>query len=231
MRILIFIIFIFLNILPYTYEVKAASYKSLQKKCKKIMIENHPKINVFYNFGNLQINENKNSNEIKKISEKYSPKIDLTINGYTLLNHYNKINLSAKRVLLDDTNYCIYPESINYFIGYENNIMYLSSEMKKDSCQYQQVKRHEEAHVDYAHTILLFSAKAIKNKIQQITLNLKPIVSTNYKENHAQTFIDIYDNLLQPTLTLFQGALSEQQKKLDTLENYKFETSICLKNN
>lgn len=227
MRIINFIVLFILSTLSYSYEVNAASYRSLQRKCENIMKDNPTKIRVYYNFGNLYIDETKTTDQIKEIYKQHIRETNLTVNGVTLFNEYNKMNLSAKQVPLDDNYYCIYPETINYFIGYEDTKLYLSSEMLKDSCRYNQVKRHEENHIDFAHITLLISAKSIKNKLQEITKELKPTISNDPQENQAQVFIKIYNDLLQPTINVFRGALVQQQQQLDTLENYEYETSIC----
>ena len=229
MKILFVIIFTILSTLPYSYKVNAASYHSIQKKCKQIKNENPAKINVFYNFGTLRIDEEHDSNQVKTICNKNLNTKLSTIYGCTLFNEYNRMNLSAKMVHLDDDYYCVYPESINYFIGYENSTIYLSSNLKKNSCNYNIVKRHEEAHIDFAHTILLSSAVNLKKKITQITQTIEPIISDDHEVNHAETFTEKYNTLLRPTIHLFRGAIKEQNKKLDDTENYKYESSLCNK--
>lgn len=210
-------------------DADAASRSFLLQKCQETMAENPPDVEVVYSFGNLEYDDTIKTADLRKNYAELFPErtSKQTVYGLTYYDIYEKIGVSLKYEPVSDKYRCFYPTRVVLVVGYENTKIYLDSAMEKDSCLYRRSLRHEQMHVDLAHTSLKLYAMALKARINAIINEAGPQISQDDPEEITDSFIQEYQIRLTAFSELFKATLVEYQFKMDSEENYLAEQKLC----
>ncbi len=208
----------------------AASYETMMRKCRKKMTEEPSQISVLVNYGKLRYDFSKDAGELEAMFKKLNPDAPIVgkIHGLTDISPLAAIDVNVSRQLINDNYICTIPQSVTIHLQYQNPTVYILKSLRKGSCPYRLALRHEQAHLDIGFTAMTLLGKIIKNKLPEIIDEIGPrITPVKDESNIAAKLSSDYQNYLMPTLDLFQNSLIEQQKALDTAENYQKESKIC----
>ena len=126
---------------------------------------------------------------------------------------------------------CLVPETLEVSLGYRQPIIYLLSDLKKGSCEYNLVLRHEQQHQQISVMVLEHFAPQIYKAMAQKLAQSVPVSVKNDAE------ADVLTEALNEEYWQYFSALTEQlrdvllkeQKKLDSRQNYEYEDKLCSK--
>lgn len=212
--------------------VRADSYEYSYKQCKDVMQNNPPKINIIYNYGNLEYDTSKNQDELLQMFAEVEPgKEAHNINGLTALSPHISMKTSVKYDNLDSGRYCFYPQNVEVKLWYEPKVYILNS-LEPGSCRFNVTVRHEQTHLDLGHLALYVFALQVQDKLPQIINEVGPRVEAdnNKSENLsviAQYLNQDYHKQLEKLFLQFKDNLDEQNAIIDSIENYQQETMLC----
>lgn len=226
---LVYIAFICGILFSVTGEAAALSRASLKKKCREMMKANPPEISVIYNYGQLSYDKTKTTEEIAKIYRD-SAKTEETlgkVQGLTLTNYYEQVFYYGRYEPLPDNFLCHFPAKVEVRIGYKNPVVYLASSLEEGSCEYKRVLRHEQTHLDFAHKSLGLYALILKKKIKDVVDTTGVKISRDVPAKVSGEFVKDYQLQLSALTELFSNVRNQQQKLIDTKENYLKEEMIC----
>lgn len=143
-------------------------------------------------------------------------------------------NIAIKQVILkrlDDNYSCLMPEEIEVFVGYKDPVVYVSNKYDKQSCEFSQIIRHEQVHQRINKLTLDYFLPLIDKAIRNAILEVKAVkVMTNNRNDIDQGYKDLftfYRSRLDPILDEFFKARDNEQKKLDNINSYQHDWSIC----
>lgn len=218
MKKLFFILIFCLNFLP-VQDLSA---------CPK---NNHtPKINLYTSYGKLTYDNSKNNAQITEIASKYGIlEKGIFASGLSTIDINLDIVLKTSGEELPDKSICVYPENIDFTISFSSPVIYISDQLKPNSCEYNLVLRHEQTHQQINSSALDFFLPLFRSAANKIAQNLKPIkIQNNSEINKASNQLTLeFNEKLTPLLNFFKKQILQEQLKLDNNENYKNESLIC----
>jgi len=168
------------------------SFSYSVKECKEWVAQNPTKIEVVYNYGELQYNYDKSPVEIKKIYLEDNPggKIE-RIRGLTQLSPRAEVGINPEAVKLESGRYCSYPKEIIVKLSY-TPMVYVSNKLEKDSCDFNLTVRHEQTHLDFGHQALKEFAQKINSELPKYIETTGPFVSKDDYEDDVQKVLKTY---------------------------------------
>ena len=189
-----------------------------------------PKITLYSSFGKLKINEEKNTKQITEISKKLNiHENNYLLSGLTTSNIKLNVITKTSGFLSKNNKICIIPENIDIYLTIDSPTIYISKDIKSNSCEYNLTKYHEITHhliniKTFEYYLPLFKIAAEKT-IKQIPAT---IISNPNNINEATTNLSKqYSKQLSIFVNFINQEMQKQQKFLDSKENYEFETKIC----
>lgn len=218
---------LFLSFLLLPLSARAASYEYDLKKCREMMQETPPDVQIVYNFGELKYDFSKTDKEIRKVAESQKIKVPLfgKMRGLTSLSPSIEIATEMGARMLPDGRYCVYPSIINIKTWY-TPVVYIDKDIPKDSCKYKLTLRHEQTHLDIAHYVFLVFVQALKVQIPQIIQRVGPFVDSE-TEGVAEKKNQEYAGQIKGVFDVFVNALAQKNGEIDTKENYIREDNFC----
>ncbi len=211
-------------------DVYAASLSSATRVCQREAKQNEPVIVIKYNYGELQINHEKDADELKKTMSKLYPlEVKHTLNGLTSLSPYVVVESEIMQ-----TNalghYCYYPQTINIIIGYEP-VVYIRNDLAEGSCRYNVTMRHEQTHLDIGYLSLQHFLQKVKKNFPQMVRDAGVIVkSQSAKSSADETSAELnarYRKQIGILFDRFVRDMIKQQMRIDTAGSYTFEGNLC----
>lgn len=139
-------------------------------------------------------------------------------------------SLSAKvDAIPNNGGYCVLLQEINLDVGYDDIIVYIDKNFPENSCPYKTTLAHEKTHVGIHHTALDFYAPYIGEATYEASQKVKPIFTNSLQEANTITagFAEQIGQEIKPVVDFFLNARNEENKKLDTPENYKYTQNMC----
>lgn len=214
--------------------VKSASASTLDELCDEIYKNNPPKFFITYNFGQLKYDGTKTSAELEKIYKTINSENNAShnINGLTYLEPNVTTTVRLNSQALDKAHYCFYPEEVNIKAWY-NPTVYISNSLKSGSCRFNVTVRHEQTHLDLGHYALYLFAKSLRRNEGEIVSSVKPIVEsiTTFDGNRVvKEMTDAYHDRVKIYFEEFKKNLEKYNNIIDTSDNYRQETQLCLPN-
>lgn len=191
---------------------------------------NTPKINLYTSYGKLTYDNSKNNAQITEIASKYGIlEKGIFASGLSTIDINLDIILKTSGEELPDKSICVYPENIDFTISFSSPVIYISNQLKPNSCEYNLVLRHEQTHQQINSSALDFFLPLFKIAANKIAQNLKPIkIQNNSEINKASNQLTLeFNEKLTPLLNFFKKQILQEQLKLDNNENYKNESLIC----
>ncbi len=132
---------------------------------------------------------------------------------------------------LDNDYSCIMPEEIEIFIGYKNPLIYVSNKYDPQSCEFSQIIRHEQVHQRINKLTLEYYLPLLNKTLRNAIDEVKAVkIRTNDETDKQRGFKDLYayyHSRIDPILNEFKKARDNEQKKLDNMNSYEHDWSIC----
>ena len=197
-------------------------------ECSNIQI--NPKVTVLSSYNKLTIDKTKTKQEVTTLAKENNHlENGVFANGLSNTNIKFYIELKTSSIKTDNSKYCIIPDEVTVFLGFDSPIIYISKELQEGSCEYNIVLNHEKTHQQINKKILDFYLPLFKSASTTIIKNTKAFYTENISDNEKilQDYIAIYNQKLTPLVDFIKNEIITEQKKLDNPENYKYESLIC----
>ena len=217
-------LFFILTILFFSHiEVSSA-----QTKCDQITYT--PKLIFSTSYGKLRYDNSKGMKELTQLSQKHGmAEHGMFAAGLATVKVAWEVSVSTLVKKLDNKKNCVLPATVEVFIGYEEPTIYLSRDLKPDTCEYNVVLRHEQTHQQINKAALEYYIPELKHHVKKITHNIKPIEIKRTSETEVATgyLTQQYIESIYPLVEAFKRELVKEQNKLDNHSNYKLEGDLC----
>lgn len=131
--------------------------------------------------------------------------------------------------VLDENDICVIPVKVNIFIGYENPVIYISKDLKPETCEYNIVLRHEQTHQQINKLALEYFVPRLKKAVEAIAKDVKPVGIerlSQIDETNEQISKE-YIREISPLVEHFKKELLKEHGKLDNQANYDHESDMC----
>jgi hypothetical protein len=207
--------------------------KQYEEECLAIIEK--PKIRLMSSYGKLRYNYEKDSAFLRKETEKMYKEQGLELPeefepmGLTRIRDGFEVKMEVGTVGVSHGYQCIYPESIDVFVGYYFPVVYIAKELAKESCMYDLTLRHEQVHLRIfveALDYFLPKFKKIVNGARD-KLGVKIVERNMDAKLAAEEYNDMYIKYFENIVNKWRKAVSAEQMKLDSVENYILEAKIC----
>ena len=207
------------------------SVSNLQAKgCPSLNEE--PEIEYYTSYGQLGYDFKKNQLQITKLARQHNIiERGMFASGLAIADIQWEISLSTKGTLQEDGSACIAPVKINLFIGYNSPMIYVANHLKKGTCEYDVVLRHEQTHQQINKKALEYFHRYFYKQAQKIAQEIKPIKIKSFTQEEinraTEEITQHYSQKLTPVLEHFKQELKIEHSKLDNPENYGLESLLC----
>ncbi len=189
-----------------------------------------PKIEFYTSYGKLQYDFTKSIEEITSMTKKTELKEKgLFASGLTAIKINMDISLNSTVKQLNKKTYCIYPKDVKLSIYYKDPTIYIANSLKPNTCEYNVVLRHEQAHVQINKTALDYFIPLFHKAAIEIFKSIKTreVNSKLQTKQASQEIAEEFDLKFTPIYNYFKQQIFTEQQKLDNDNNYKYESSIC----
>lgn len=229
MKKLLLMFTVIIGLMP-SAEVNAASLRFAKQACKKELLNNPPQIEIKYNYGELKINHEKTAEQlVEMMDEMYPLKVTHKLNGLTSLSPYTIVESNIAGTGVSGYR-CYYPQKVSVIIGYEPTV-YISNDLKKDTCRYDVTMRHEQTHLDIGYLSLNKFLQTVKEEfpkiVDKVGVKVLPASSKITADEASTELNDKYRQRMGKLFDLFVKYMTNQQMKIDSVAGYEFESSLC----
>ncbi|MBQ7659226.1 MAG: hypothetical protein IJS26_00575 [Alphaproteobacteria bacterium] len=135
----------------------------------------------------------------------------------------------SKRTFNDGVT-CFYPEDIKLLIVMKEPTIYIARSLKKGTCAYNIALRHEQTHQQINMEVIEHFVPLIKERFLQ-TVKKYSLASREKDDitiEQAQKGLkDRYLAAINPLIDEIKSEIGVEQQKLDRLEQYDYEQSLC----
>ena len=200
----------------------------LQEECAKYAKE----VEVVFksSYGRLRYDKSKSQEAIKRIAQKGNFEV---VNGYQMMglaDFSSKVSVSLQVVSINmKKGLCVIPETVDVFFGFEDPVIYIAREAQKTRCKEKLVTRHEQTHMQISILALEYFLPQMKKIAYEHAQKIKPVFVSSNEDRQA-----IIDRMMERFVAKmtdlsdqFSRHLHKEQDKLDNLENYNYESSVC----
>ena len=216
---------VFLLILPFFFaSVNAFALQS----CSDISVD--PEISFSTSYGKLVYDFSKNTRQISAIAKKIGKQESETFaTGLATVSVDNEYIVGTIAYPLQKGGYCVFPQKIEVFVGFADPMIYISRELKKNSCHYNLVMLHEQTHQRINIAALDYFIPYFQKAAEKISKKILPLQVENQQQidvvtnQMTQDFTDRFDKVLD----IFKKELAVEQGKLDNKINYSLEDDLC----
>ena len=195
-------------------------------------VDTNPTIKLNSSFGKLLVDESKNTSQLTEIAKNYNiVEQGLFASGLSTVNVNFDITVNVLAHPSKNKKYCVKPTDIEIFLGFVSPIIYISNELKKDSCEYNQVLFHEQTHHQINKSTLEYYLPMFKEVASAIIKKtpIPEIDDPNKIEDAINFLTETYNQKLSPLVDYIKNEMLKEQQKLDNPENYQYEAEICAK--
>lgn len=193
-------------------------------------LESVPAIELTTSYGKLKYDYSKNNKQLTKLAAKHGiAEKGLFASGLATVNVSWEISVNTVGKVYDKNNICVVPTSLNVFIGFSEPTIYISKQLRRKSCEYNVVSRHEQTHQQINKTTLDYFMPLFEEALEKIAANVKPERVSLISEIDRGTSVltQKYNKKLAPLIEIFKQELMTEQGKLDNKANYEYENSLC----
>lgn len=193
-----------------------------------------PEIEFTTSYGKLKYDDSYTRRQLTVLGEKFGIlEQGLFASGLAVISVNYQVSVNTVSRILSENRICVIPTSVNIFIGYQNPVIYLSNDLKPDTCEYNVVLRHEQTHQQINTAALEYFIPKLKSAARVIVNKVGPVeVDTPRKIDIAtQDLIKTYARQIEPLIEYFKNELMKEQGKLDNHRNYQLEGDLCLNYN
>ncbi|MBQ8750495.1 MAG: hypothetical protein IJZ30_02525 [Alphaproteobacteria bacterium] len=204
-----------------------------EEECLSIIEK--PVVKLRSSYGRLRYNFEKNNDflyaETAKKFNEYG--IDMFKEfkpmGLTKIKDALEVNMDVAKISVSHGYQCIYPETINIFLGYYLPTIYVSNELKKGTCLYDLTLRHEQTHMQIYIEALDYFLPKLKEMSKTLLdkKGVRIIDADSDAELQAKMLNNDYILLIEDYVNKWRKEVEKEQLKLDSIENYIIESKIC----
>lgn len=201
---------------------------ALAKQCPPPSFE--PQIQVYSSYGKLKYDTSKNNAQITVLAKKAGlDEKGLFASGLATVDISTDISINTIGKQMGDNFVCIYPTKINLFIGFADPTIYISNALKKDSCEYKIVLRHEQTHQYINKEILDYFLPLFSKAFAEIVNSTPPVKASHVNDIDAASeyLTQKYNQKLLPLANFLKTEMLKEQSRLDNQSNYLHEKNLC----
>lgn len=181
----------------------------------------YPRIEFYSSLGKLEYDFTKNNKELEQIAgEKVSGL------AHRKLGQYVTIETDGVRY---GKGYCVTPTMISVYIGVGRPTIYVSSDLEKDTCLYNFVLRHEEAHMQTTIRMLDHFVKSAPTIFKLSAKKIRPVYVNSPSEanNAAQILADEYNKIAEELRNKLHEETEKEQNKIDDPKLNRLAFEVC----
>lgn len=189
-----------------------------------------PDLKFSTSYGKLKYDTSYSRRQLTTLGEQFGIlEQGLFASGLATVNVAYQLSVSTVSHRATDSVICVVPKIVNIYIGYQEPTIYLAKELKKDSCEYNVVLRHEQTHQQINISALEYFIPQLRKAAISVIGNAKPLEIKDLKDfdTATQQFVKRYTRQLEPLINFFKTELLKEQGKLDNRNNYKMEDNLC----
>lgn len=224
----LFDVLIFANL--FFCAVSAQAKTSAESLC--LQNASKPEVIIEVSYGALKYDFSKNNKTLTRMHVRNYGGIvapGKQVHGLASYDLATEITFQLQKSSFSNKTTCIYPLYVTLKVGVQNPTIYISRNLKEGSCAYQVALRHEQTHQQINAEIF----EAYLPQIEQTFLNVvsqNALISSESDIDMAQvqkTLQAKYLEALDPVIEEIKSTIKQEQAKLDSIENYNYEESIC----
>ncbi len=185
-----------------------------------------PAIKIDASPGNIIYDHNKDKLFLKnKSKSQIHVPSDRHMNGLTEANLKLDVRVNFVSQMVRGGTQCIMPKDVDFFVGYDDVIIYIAKHIKKGTCRYKVTKNHELQHYEFNKQML----KKYIFKFQDALVNaIKAIGSMEaYGEETASLMLAEYTRAVKEIEKQMVRDMQKLHGQIDSVENYKKEDRMC----
>lgn len=208
-------------------------FKKYEEECLAFIEK--PEIKLSSSYGKLRYNYEKDSEFLRRETEKIfkeqgveMPK-EFEPMGLTKIRDGLDLKMETATVGVSHGYQCIYPVSMDVFMGYYLPVIYIASDLAKGSCMYDVTVRHEQVHLAIFIDALDYFLPKFKKFIDESRDKMGVmIVEKNVDIKYAvEMYNKKYVKYLEDYVNRWRKSVIAEQMKLDSIENYILEAKVC----
>lgn len=213
---------------PY---VKAEITPFMQRRCDDFFAASKVDVEINYDYGELKYDTSKSDAEMARLFSEHNggQTPQNTINGLTVQNGYFRLTLDIDNRTIRRGYKCYYPSKITIDTGFKDSTIYLANQLKSGSCRFELTKRHEHTHLALGKAGLESQIALLRKMLPSIVKKHGAIVSEESKDMAEQELFNAYNEDINELRQMMTDATNSEQQKLDSRENYIYETALCSK--
>lgn len=125
--------------------------------------------------------------------------------------------------------FCVAPKVIEIYVGIAKPVIFVASEFKKDTCYYNFVLRHEQAHMQTTIRLLERFVSVAPDMFKVAAKGVRPIYVTNASQisEASQILYDEYRGILDKMKEKFDEETEKEQEKIDAPELSNLIIEVC----
>ena len=224
----IFYILIFLN---FSFFSTAMAVSPLNAKCKAYV--KNPSVTVTAYYGTLTYDTSKVTRTLTRMHmTEYGGDVHdgYQITGLATYDLGTELNFNLSKQKLNDGTVCFYPGDIKLDISMRNPTIYISRNIKKGTCAYEVALRHEQTHQQINMEVIEKYMPVIKDRFLEAVK--KYAIASRAKDDIEMEIVQQglqkkYLEAIKPVLEEIRKEIKTEQEKLDNVENYNYEQSLC----
>ncbi len=189
-----------------------------------------PEIEFTTSYGKLKYDFGYNQQGLTRLGQQYGiVEQGLFASGLAVVGVNWEVSLNTISRVVNDTDICVVPTSLNVFIGYQDPTIFISNQLQPGSCEYNVVVRHEQTHHQINTAALEYFIPSLRRSVQKIARDIKPyrIDSPSKIDEATNTLTEMYIAEIEPLIRHFKSELMQEQSKLDNQTNYQMESDLC----
>ena len=198
------------------------------KTCSQIRPD--PKVNITTSYGVLQYDYTQTVPQLTSIGTKSGTgEAGAFVEGLAVATTIWEMSMSVLPVP-EGNKICIVPVEVDIFIGYKNPVIYIAKELSPNSCRFNLVMRHEQAHMQINKSALDYFIPILAESIRKLAKDIRPVLigNTQAQFQEAQNkFTEEYQRNIRPMVDTFIYERGKEQGKLDNYQHYKLENEVC----
>ena len=192
-----------------------------------------PNVRISFVSGEMLYDHTKVNRTLARLHEKEyggQPYDGFQINGLSTYTLETEINFRIIKQVFNDGVTCFYPADIELIVSMKNPTIYIARALKKGTCAYNITLRHEQTHQQINFETLQAYLPYIKERfikiIKKYALISRPKDDISLEK--VQTGLQKrYSDAINAVIEEVKKEINLEQQKLDNLENYNYEQSLC----
>jgi hypothetical protein len=148
------------------------------------------------------------------------------INGLTVSTLSSDLNAAMSVLELPDGSTCIWPEKVDVNLGYSDLVVYIGSELRRGSCQFDVTMQHEAEHVRIVRDTLRRHVPGIRTMLEHHVASRYPRRVRPGFDPEGETIQDIANVLQRETREMVRDR-DRAHAQLDSPQSYAYWNSLC----